>query len=301
MAKGPIVTPEIEALIASVYEKHPGWKAPRVRMEVVFILSNRGRRFPEGWPSLSKVQKVLALVRKNLKNSSPEDEPWSLGALNRHDVSSEVLPALLELKENLAAQGQSLTVREARWASRLVALIHTRVISRTEAVGQWSYKYAVLERVHELAEVDLDTSDLDRIIKDYAEPWAAYPSLWDTLERQEGFALTASLLRYLMELRYTAKERNLTKYENDLLSLAQHSETWLASQLALIHTPQSLNRLKQSTKALEMVFRVIDAGESVTRKSAERVLGKKEATWLISHLAKGANRAPEGSKKGATK
>lgn len=96
MAKGPLITAQVEALIASVYEQHPKWKAPMVRNEVEFILRKKNRNSPKGWPSLSIVQKTLATVRRNLANPSPEDEPWSLSTLKDYPIPPEALPKVLE-------------------------------------------------------------------------------------------------------------------------------------------------------------------------------------------------------------
>ena len=150
MAKGPVVTPEVEALIASVYQKHRKWKAPTVRNEVESILRKKDRTLPKGWPSLSKVQKVLATVRQNLASPSPEDEPWSISTLKDDSpIPPEALPTILRLwifrRENF---GHDLTIREAKWAGRLYA------IGSNLPVDMFSFftsVYTISERMYELA------------------------------------------------------------------------------------------------------------------------------------------------------
>ena len=124
MAKGPIVTPRVEALIASVYQKHPKWKAPMVRNEVEGILHKRNPHLPIGWPSLSTVQKILATIRKSMREMplDPRDKPWSTTSMADYPISPEALPLILHLwvwtRENLDIE---FTIREAQWAARLYA------------------------------------------------------------------------------------------------------------------------------------------------------------------------------------
>ena len=51
MAKGPPITDGVEALIASIHQKHPKWKAPMVRNEVDHILHKNNPKLRAGWPS----------------------------------------------------------------------------------------------------------------------------------------------------------------------------------------------------------------------------------------------------------
>jgi len=287
MGKGPIITPKVRSQITSTYRQHPKWKAPAVRNEVESILRKKDPSLPQGWPSLSTVQKILVDVRKNMNRPSPEDEPWSMGALNRCAVDSSALPVLLELRDYLSKQGQSLTIREAKWAARITPLIHTKVIPYLEALSQWSYVYAYSERVHELAEVELDTQELDTIIKDYAEAWAAYPSLWDTLERQDGFAFAAEVLPYLIGLRHSADQRDLTDDEQAMLTYAERGESEWARVYLRLHSLMPDHR--EFARAAQMVDKIIRAEESVTLESAAKVLGKRDADWLIRCMEKGAH------------
>jgi len=119
MAKGPIVTPEVEVLIASVHDKHPKWKAPQIRNTVEGILRKKNPKLPKGWPSLSKVQKILAQVKRHLEEPSREDMLWSLGTLNEYPISPEVIPYVLDVWKLRVARGETFTIREAKWVARL--------------------------------------------------------------------------------------------------------------------------------------------------------------------------------------
>ena len=137
MPKGPIVTPEVESLIASIYRKHPKWKAPRIRNEVESILHKEDHSLPKGWPSLSKIQKLLATIRKNLDKDSPEDEPWSIFTLDDYPIPPELLPRVLEeymvrkstleMPTGNGPVGELLddldfSIRQAKWFVRLSAV-----------------------------------------------------------------------------------------------------------------------------------------------------------------------------------
>ena len=128
MAKGPILGPEVAGLIGAIHKDHPNWKSPRVLMEVKYLLREEAQKQkqplpPPNWPSLSAVQKLLAIIRENEKKllDLDEDKPWSLGALSANSVPPEILPKLLSvwfyMQEN--PYSPPLTIREARWVAQL--------------------------------------------------------------------------------------------------------------------------------------------------------------------------------------
>ena len=143
MPKGPLITPEIEALIASVYRKHPDWKAPKIRNEVESIVFQNKLGFPRGWPGLSAVQKVLAVARK----PQPPPGPWSLASLDNEDSQSmtpEELRAVFELYERCMKLGRSFSTRDAKWAARLSAFIED-----VEELNREVDRYSVAEDIFE--------------------------------------------------------------------------------------------------------------------------------------------------------
>jgi hypothetical protein len=157
MAKGPIVTTEVEAFIASVYQKHPKWKASEVRNEVSHILHKNNPKLPSRWPSLSTIQKVLAIVRKNMKEkpADPRDKPWSTASIAKYPIHAEALPSILQLwvwtRENLDIE---FSVRQAQWAARLYTVIKDiptlSFISRIYAFTEINYEQigASFEYIH---------------------------------------------------------------------------------------------------------------------------------------------------------
>jgi len=137
MAKGPLITPEIEAQIAKVYRDHPKWKAPEIRNFMEMQLRKSNPSLPKGWPGLSIVQKTLATVRKNVRAINPQDSPWSISTLDDYPIPPEALPKVLEAYKDHITKGIELTIREAKWVARLSATQYARtglpfIIARTE-------------------------------------------------------------------------------------------------------------------------------------------------------------------------
>lgn len=147
MAKGPIVTTEVEAFIASVYQKHLKWKAKEVHNEVSHILHKQDSKLPHGWPSLSTVQKVLATVRKNMKETpvDPQDNPWSMGTLDQYPIPPEAIPVVLRVWKFRFENNASFMIRDAKWVARL-----SGVIADTQKLSSEVENYALRERMCEL-------------------------------------------------------------------------------------------------------------------------------------------------------
>lgn len=160
MAKGPIVTPEVEALIASIYKKNQKWKAPKIHKWVKIILHKDNPKLPKEWPSLSKVQKVLATVRK-ANTPDPEDRPWSMATLDDYPISPEAIPAVLEVWKSRIEQKQGFTIREAKWAARLSAIPRLKDIKRLSSRAS---QYARLELIYQLIDRPFNSTMIDGLL-----------------------------------------------------------------------------------------------------------------------------------------
>jgi hypothetical protein len=128
MAKGPIITNAVEAIIAAVYQKHPKWKAPEVRNEVSHLLRKDNPQIPSGWPSLSSVQKFVLNV-------------WKLRV----------------------AREEGFTIREAKWVARLFRFSAEGIkdIVFIKWLSDVASTYAQLELLYLLIKEPLDTTLLD--------------------------------------------------------------------------------------------------------------------------------------------
>ena len=159
--RGPNVTDEIEALIAAVHQKHPKWKAPKVRDEVSSIICKNNPSLSFYWPSLSIVQKVLATVRKKEKElpNNPQDKPWSTATLDSYPIPPEALAVVLKLWKSRIEKGDGLTIREAKWAARLSGLFED--IEKLHSVAS---RHARTELMYELIGHPFDSTVLDQLL-----------------------------------------------------------------------------------------------------------------------------------------
>ena len=149
MAKGPIVTPELAAIIARTHRQHPDWKAPKVRYEVEKAWRKKHPGSPVGFPSLSSVQRMLATIRKNEKLGSLEDRPWTLDTLGKDSLPPEALPKVFRIWLQMQASSNSppLTIREAKWIAQF-----SRMTEDLRFVGHAASVCAVLVLIGELSD-----------------------------------------------------------------------------------------------------------------------------------------------------
>ena len=193
MAKGPIVTKEVEARIASVYQKHPKWKAPQVRSEVNFLLRKNNPELQYSWPSLSTVQKVLATVRRRMKELpvAPQDKPWSIATLDQYPILPEALPTVLKVWKSRIEKGEGFTIREAKWMARL-----SRLITDIETLSAKTSQYARTELIYELIGQSFDSTYLDRLLMGLPVTLTTPRSLLPFLaEQEDGLAQIRELVK----------------------------------------------------------------------------------------------------------
>lgn len=166
MAKGPIVTKAVEAVIAHVYQDHPKWKAPEIQNEVSYLLRTDNPRLPSHWPGLSKVQKVLATVRKQAKElpDDPQAKPWNMATLDDHPIPTEAIPEVLRIWALRMESGISFSIREAKWAARLSAFIFPGSQYARLKISALASKYAQLELIYRLINWPFDSTILDRVL-----------------------------------------------------------------------------------------------------------------------------------------
>ena len=151
MAKGYLITPEVEALITSVYRQHSKWKPREIRMVVRNLLREKSKEDPElllklntGWPSLSSVRNKLPKRGKGMPN--PKDEPWSIATLSEanYSIPPEAMPVVMAFYKKRLGKNDVLTIREALWAARLF-----KIVDPPDMVFDWAFLYATHELVAE--------------------------------------------------------------------------------------------------------------------------------------------------------
>lgn len=163
MAKGPIVTEAVEALIAQVYQGHPKWKALEIQHEASYLLHAENPGLPSRWPGLSCVQKVLAIVRKKEKEPpNPQEKPWSMATLDEYPISPEAIPEVLRIWTLRMESGISFTIREAKWAARFSAFVLDGSGYARRTVSTLASRYARLELIYRLINWPFDSTVYDR-------------------------------------------------------------------------------------------------------------------------------------------
>lgn len=163
MAKGYLITPEVEALIVAAHHNNTTWKPKEVRLVVRNILRDRSRKYPEkypdlplklskGWPSLSSVRsKAFSKTKpdKTQRNPRPgdeswsphpKDEPWSIATLDEYPIPPEAIPVVMSFYKKRLAEDDILAVREALWAARLY-----KIIEPLDSVFAWAFIYGIAE------------------------------------------------------------------------------------------------------------------------------------------------------------
>ncbi|MFC1984726.1 hypothetical protein ACFLU0_01785 [Chloroflexota bacterium] len=258
MAKGPIITDQIQVLIASVYQKHPKWKAPEVRNEVIHILHKNNPKLPPGWPSLSTVQKVLAIARRRIGDTpiNALDKPWSLGAALEYNMPPEMVPLLMQIQNSLKG---ILTIREVRWMIYVYQIPQVRMDMESlneEILSDCASPYVAREQVCEMMNLPLDTSDIDAIANQglnalyiqYFEEMAKIPHFTDAktnelkqqvtkqvqyLQGALGLDVdipTFTTIQGLLKYAYILELENLASYPSSkevLRSFIIHTQAWI--------------------------------------------------------------------------
>lgn len=266
MAKGPIVTDAVEALIAAVYQKHPKWKAPEVRYWVSHRLRKDNPKLPSGWPSLSTVQKVLATVRRKAKDCNPQEKPWSMATLDEYPIPPEAVPSVLKVWKFRIENNASLTIGEAKWAARLSGLL--------EEIEKLSFKasiYARAESIFALAERIFDSTELDKQLmglpKVPTKEWNYFISLMAELEAREQ----------LLEIKVVQREKLETKLAQNEQTLAQNEQTieQLSKDLEFINEFSNL--------ASEIMMRMGIVPDSNDMEEIETFCKTMRDEWINRH------------------
>ena len=170
MAKGYLITPEVEALIASTHHCNTTWKPREVRMVVRNILLGKSKEHPElvpklkaGWPSLSSVRNKIKRAKPSKANPNSKDKLWSLATLGDFPIPADAMPTVISIYKRVLSGDRELTIREVQWIARLY-----RIFDDLDLVWDWAWQYALSEWVNEITRKPdeithkpFDTTELD--------------------------------------------------------------------------------------------------------------------------------------------
>lgn len=73
-------------------------------------------------PEIEVLERKISHYRQHAIDY-PEDKPWSMATLDKHPIPPEAIPAVLACWKRRVQSGAILTIREAKWVSRLYALM----------------------------------------------------------------------------------------------------------------------------------------------------------------------------------
>lgn len=163
MSHGPRIRPEVRDMIWAQALDGTTRSRDEVASDLQEAIGKRGHPVPD----LDTLKKMISKARTS-RRPDPEDEPFSLGCLDRWvsdpggqrrrliDIHPEAVPAVLNAWKFALAGGRRLTVREAKWAGRLY-----RVTDDAMVLANWAHHYAMQEVATGAQTKDPDTSVSD--------------------------------------------------------------------------------------------------------------------------------------------
>ncbi len=93
-------------------------------------------------PEIEVLERKISYYRKHAIDY-PEDKPWSMATLDKHPISPEAIPAVLACWKRRVQSDTVLTIREAKWVSRLYALMAEEI--RQNFTWRYGNKWLELE------------------------------------------------------------------------------------------------------------------------------------------------------------
>jgi len=167
MAKGPYLTEDVRLRLALITRSHTDWKPAAIREELLRQLAASGGWYEPDWPSKSTVEKEVRRLRAvdGPSSADEQDQPWSLVALARYEITADVLPVVFEACATRLSQGTPLTIREVQWVGRLsriftdqpVLIFHACSYARLEQAVWGKGQYPASRETYERLLWALDT------------------------------------------------------------------------------------------------------------------------------------------------
>ena len=191
MPLGKKITPEVSEIIAEETFKNPSLQ----RKEIADIIQKRLKNAGLPIPADSTLKRKISEFRI----IGDDDRPWYFNTDDK--IPHETMGTLLKLQRWCLIMGSPLTVREARWAARLV---HS--VQDSEYLLEIAWRYAMRERI----KGSYDDLDMELC-------FPRYSSIDSSLRRA---AAKAGILHYLTR-------EDFTPYEEPLPDFERKSPTWI--------------------------------------------------------------------------
>jgi hypothetical protein len=117
-------------------------------------------------PKKRTVEKIIHDNRNIWGNNTPSplDQPWSIGLCEEYKIPADIIPTLIECEK---IESKKFTVREAQWVAKLKPVVYEMVkreFPKDSPLGYLimiAYQYSHKEKISELTNEKLDTTELD--------------------------------------------------------------------------------------------------------------------------------------------
>ena len=164
MARKALITDRELTNIGIAFGENPQAKAEVIRQRASDL---SGRLL-----GLSTVQRELVQLRKDHESGRREikdiDKPWSLGSITDFPINENNIPLLINITELYRAEHKDLSIRQARWISRLKN-VPLKIALKTEEDAKEYFQrlltesvlYSVYEMACDRVKLTIDTRHLD--------------------------------------------------------------------------------------------------------------------------------------------
>lgn len=139
--RGSKIDDAIERALYKVAIELPDDVISRSQLADIFIaiIAKKGK-VP---PTRDTLKKMISRARNYIPRV---DEPWNIATLSEYEIPAEALPMVLRVwGRSFERRGKHLTIREAKWVSRLY-----RLVQDIDALKWWAKYYAVQEKITEI-------------------------------------------------------------------------------------------------------------------------------------------------------
>lgn len=109
-------------------------------------------------PEVEVLERKISWFRNHAKDG-PQENQWSMAALEDYPLPSAALSAVLAVWKLKVESGSTFTIREAKWVSRLYELKKD-----TKALSFIARRYAQTELIYEILKQPFNSTDLDRLL-----------------------------------------------------------------------------------------------------------------------------------------
>jgi hypothetical protein len=141
-------------LVETIFCEHPDWNGREIYEHYLTLIGDTQKAV-----TLNAVQKQVEKLRPKYKEitSAGLDASWHLGTLDSFPLPAESIPYILKIQK--IQPDNRLTLRQALWISRLC-----NMIKDVELLGKLAFQYAERQRLCQITGVELNTTEMDKIL-----------------------------------------------------------------------------------------------------------------------------------------